>query len=119
MATTRKPRPRKVAASEPVAAKTKVDEPKATGEPIVSPSPEVAAPEVDVPREVDRKVPPRAEPEPRERIFTIHLTQGSRYSSRGINFVAGRPLVTSDVKLYEVFRFNGRLRIDVREGGAE
>lgn len=104
-----KPRSKKVVASEPAAAK--VDEPEATSE-AKKPSIE---PEVVEAKRVPKKKIARSI----GRVFHIHLIEGASLSSRGFNFVAGRPLVTSDEKIFKLFEFNGRFRIDVREGGAK
>ncbi len=51
--------------------------------------------------------------------YRITLIEGATLERKGHNFVAGRPLVTADVKLYEAFKDNGRFRCDVVEGGSE
>jgi hypothetical protein len=51
--------------------------------------------------------------------YRITLIEGATLERKGHNFVAGRPLVTADEKLYEAFRNNGRFRCDVVEGGSE
>ena len=107
MATTKKQRPRKVASSEPAAA-AKVDAPMVKSEPPTEPK--VVEKETPTKRGLAKKT---------GRVFHIHLIEGATYGSRGFDFTAGRPLITSDEKVYEAFRSNGRLRIDVREGGAQ
>lgn len=59
----------------------------------------------------EKKVKPRT--------YRITLIEGATLERKGHNFVAGRPLVTADEKLYETLRNNGRFRCDVVEGGSE
>ena len=54
----------------------------------------------------------------RGRTFHVHLIEGATYSVGELNFTAKRPYITSDETIYEALKSNGRLRIDVREGGA-
>ena len=51
--------------------------------------------------------------------YRIILIEGATLERKGHNFVAGRPLVTADEKLYEALKSNGRFRCDVVEGGSE
>ncbi len=136
MATAKKSRPkRKIATSKPVAAKTKVDEPEVEAKaketaafapsPEPEPGPKVVEPKVvDAPKEVveTAEVAPEKAPAPRtkpRRTYIVHLVEGASCNFRGHHFVAGRPHVTSDGKLFEALRYNGRFRVDVREGGAQ
>jgi hypothetical protein len=50
--------------------------------------------------------------------YRITLIEGATLERKGHNFVAGRPLVTADEKLYEALKNNGRFRCDVVEGGS-
>jgi hypothetical protein len=116
MATTKKRTTRKKVAppSEPVAAETKVEEPEAKAEDeaqkvVVPPPPPVKEPET-APNPVKPK---------RVEVYSITLLQGKTYGFKGRTFVAGQPLVTSDAKLFEALRHNGRFRVDVREGGTK
>jgi hypothetical protein len=134
MATAKKSRPKKkIAPPGPAAAKTKVDEPKVEAKakveaapppPEPEPKPKVVASEVDAPKEVvaTADAAPEKAPEPKRkarRTYLIHLVEGSSCNFRGRNFVAGRPHVTSDDRLFEALRYNGRFRVDVREGGTQ
>lgn len=111
MATTKKPRPKPVVStSEPAAAKTKVDAPEAKSDPPIEPK--AVESKDSAPKK--KKLAPK-----KGRVFSIHLIEGSSYSFAGHNFVAGRPLVTQDERLYKAIKSKGRFRVDVREGGAE
>ena len=105
MATTKKKRPakKKVVSSSPAAAAKE-------------PSGEIGRTPVEPKVEV-KKVPTRSETK-NGRVFHIHLIGGARLVTKGFDFVAGRPLITTDEKVYEKFQNNGRFRIDIREGGA-
>jgi hypothetical protein len=124
MATTKKRTRRKVAPSEPVAAETKVEEPEARVEDetqkVVAPSPPPERePEVVAQKEAAPSSTPKPSPKRGNGVYVITLTQGKTYGYKGLNFVVGQPLVTSDAKLYEALRHNGRFRVNVREGGAK
>ncbi len=49
--------------------------------------------------------------------WRIILKEGSTYEVKGLKFVAGRPLLTTDQKLYEKLKYNGRLLIESTKGG--
>jgi hypothetical protein len=53
------------------------------------------------------------------KVYRIVLIEGATLERQGHNFVAGRPLVTADEKLYEALKSNGRFRCDVVRGGSE
>lgn len=89
MATTKKPRTKKAATtSEPTAAATNEPTPRAV---LASKG---------------------------RRTYHVRLVEGASYSAMGHDFFAGRPLVTTDEKIYEALKSNGRFRVDVREEGA-
>lgn len=81
-------------------------EPGESGEAEPEPEPE---PEL----ESEREEPEDPEPEPRPLTFRATLIDGGRYSVGGYDFVHGRPVTSTDLKLYERLRFNGRFRVDV------
>jgi hypothetical protein len=49
--------------------------------------------------------------------WRIILIEGATYSIAGLDFVAGRPLVTTDPKIPELLQYNGRFRIEPSGGG--
>jgi hypothetical protein len=103
MATTKKPRPL-VAPSKPAAA----------NEPKTLPTPEMVPAESEAKEVPAKRVPTRRG----ARVYRIFLIEGSSYEKAGFSFESRRPIVTTDERVYEAVKNNGRFRIEIREGGA-
>lgn len=58
-------------------------------------------------------------PKERPKLYRITLIEGSSLKQGRLSFDAGRPLITSDPKVYEKFCNDGHFRCEILKGGSK